>query len=112
MEFRRWRRTPNVGLAGDPGLRPLRGILMPWPRLEIAELFIEHLVELAEVFDDLIVRVAMIGGDVVPRAVPQRSPDDRDLALAEQVARILQVDEVLQLERHVMHLVAGAADEI
>ena len=46
------------------------------------------------------------------RAVAQRSPDDRDLALAEQVAGILQVDEVLQLEGHVVHFDVVAADEI
>src|SRR5580704_2202644 len=112
MEFRRRRRTPDVGLAGDPGLGTLRGILMPWPRLEIAEFFIQYLVEFAEVFDHLIVRVTVIGGDVMPRTMAQRSPDDRDLALAEQIARILQVDEVLQLERHVMHLGRAATDEI
>src|SRR5580704_9418022 len=105
MEIRRRRRPPDVGLAALPGFRPLRRVLMPGPRLEIAEVLVHHLVELAEEFDHLIVRIAVIGGDVVPGAVAQRAPDDRDLALAEQVAGILQVDEILQLEGHVCILI-------
>src|SRR5580692_12397861 len=103
VKVRRRRRAPDVGLAALPGLWPLRGVLMPGPWLEIAEVLVDHLVELAEEFDHLIVRVAVIGGDVVPGPVAQRAPDDRDLALAEQVAGILQVDEILQLEGHVVH---------
>src|SRR5580700_9643828 len=95
MEIRRRRRAPDVGLATLPGFWPLRRVLMPGPRLEIAEVLVDHLVEFAEEFDHLVVRVAVIGGDVVARAVAQRAPDDRDLALAEQVAGILQVDEIL-----------------
>src|ERR1700758_2228579 len=86
IEIRSRRRAPDIGLAGDPGLRPLRGILMPGPRLEITELLVFHLIELAEQFDHLIVRIAVIGGDVVAGPVAQRSPDDRDLLLPEQVA--------------------------
>src|SRR3984885_4269800 len=112
VEIRRRRRAPDIGLAALPGLWPLRRVLMPWPRLEIAEVLVHHLVEFAEEFDHLIVRVAMIGGDVVARTVAQRSPDDRDPALAEQVAGILQVDEIFQLEGHVVHFDIVAADEI
>src|SRR5579862_1998427 len=103
MEIRQRRRAPDIGLAALPGFRPLRRVLMPGPRLEIAEALVHHLVELAEEFDHLIVRIAVIGGDVVARPVAQRAPDDRNLALAEQVAGILQVDEILQLEGHVVH---------
>src|SRR5579872_1867719 len=53
MEIGQRRRAPDAGLATLPGLRPLRRILMPRPRLEIAELLVDHLVELAEQFDDL-----------------------------------------------------------
>src|SRR5580700_8773212 len=95
VEIRRRRWAPDIGLAALPGFRPLRRVLMPRPRLEIAEVLVHHLVELAEEFDHLIVRVAVVGGDVVARTVAQRAPDDRDLALAEQVAGILQVDEIL-----------------
>src|SRR5580704_3487885 len=112
MKIRQRRRPPDGGRACDPGLRPLRRVLMPWPRLEIAELFVEHLIELAEKFYDLIIGVAVIGGDVVPRTVAQRSPDDRDFLLPEQIAGILQMDEILQLEGHVVHFAGGAADEI
>src|SRR5579884_1098813 len=112
MEIGQRRRSPDIGLAALPHLRPLRRVLMPRPRLEIAELFIEHLVELAEQLDDLIVRIAVIGCDIVPRTVAQRPPDDRDLALAKQVARVLQMNEILQLERHVMHFDVVAANEI
>lgn len=86
IEIRPRRRAPDIGLAGDPGLRPLRGVLMPGPRLEIAELLVFHLIKLAEQFDHLIVRIAVIGGDVVAGAVAQRAPDDRNLLLPEQVA--------------------------
>jgi hypothetical protein len=66
IEIRTRRRAPDIGLARDPGLRPLRRVLVPGPRLEIAELLVFHLIELAEQFDHLIVRIAVIGGDVVP----------------------------------------------
>src|SRR5208282_3424734 len=97
MKIRRGRRAPDGGVAALPGFWPLRRVLMPRPRLEIAELLVQHLVELAKKFDDLVVRIAVVGGDVVAGPMAQRSPDDRDFALAEQVAGILQVDEILQL---------------
>src|SRR5258708_21583959 len=88
VKIRRRRRAPDVGLAALRGLRPLRRVLMPGPRLEIAEVLVHHLVELAEEFDHLIVRIAGIGGDVVPGAVAPRPPAGRRLSLAEQVAGI------------------------
>src|SRR5580704_7041729 len=91
VKIRGRRRAPDAGFAGFPGFRPLRGILMPRPWFEIAELFVGHAVELAEEFDDLIVRIAVIGGDVVTRSVAQRAPDDRDFLLPEQIAGILQM---------------------
>src|SRR5580704_13837146 len=94
MKIRQRRRAPDIGLAALPGFRPLRRVLMPGPRLEVAEVLVDHLVELAEELDHLIVGVAVVGGDVVPWPMAQRAPDDRNLALAEQVAGILQVDEV------------------
>jgi len=83
VKIRGRRRTPDGGLARFPGLRPLRRVLMPRPRLEITELFIGHSVEFAEKFDHLIVRIAVIGSDVVTRPVAQRPPDDRDFLLPE-----------------------------
>src|SRR5580692_3136540 len=88
MKIRRRRRAPNIGLAALPGFRPLRRVLMPGPRLEIAEVLVDHLVELAEEFDHLIVRIAVIGGEVVTGPVAQRPPDDRNFPLAEQIAGI------------------------
>ena len=34
----------------------------------------------------LLIAVVVIGGDIVPGAVPQRAPDDRDLLLPHQLA--------------------------
>src|SRR5580704_15995309 len=79
VKIRRRRRAPDISLAALPGFRPLRGVLMPRPRLEIAEVLVDHLVELAEELDHLIVRIAMVSGDVVAGAVAQWAPDDRDL---------------------------------
>src|SRR5271166_875523 len=86
MEIRRGGRTPDAGMAGGPALGSLRGVVMPRARLEIAELLVLHLVELAEELDDLLIRIAMVGRDVVTGAMTQRSPDDRDLLLAHQLA--------------------------
>src|SRR5258708_2117000 len=46
--------------VGRPNLRPLRLILMPRSRFEIAQTFVFHLVELAVELHDLAVGVAMI----------------------------------------------------
>src|SRR6266436_1420546 len=85
---------------------------MPGARLEIAELLILHLVELAEELDHLLILVAMVSGDVVSRAVPQRTPDDRDLFLTHHLARVLQMHEVLELECDVMKLHVRTGEEI
>ena len=61
-------------------------------------------IELAEKLDDLIIGIAMVGGDVVPRPMPQRTPDDRYLFLAHHVAGVLKVHEILKLEGDVMQL--------
>src|ERR1700730_7007631 len=45
VKIRRRRRAPDVGLAALPGFRPLRRVLMPGPRLEIAEVLVDHLVD-------------------------------------------------------------------
>ncbi len=85
---------------------------MPGPRLEIAERFIEHLVELGEHFDDLVVRVAMIGIDIVPGPMASRSPDDRNILAAKEIARTQELRRVLQLEGDVVHMRALALHEI
>ena len=54
----------------------------------------------------------MVDRDVVSGAVPQRSPDDRDAVLRKHVAAVLQMREVAQLERDVVHVGALALDEV
>src|SRR5205809_885071 len=112
VEVLRRRRTPDGGLARRPSLGPLRRVVVPRARLEVAELLVLHLVELAEELDDLPILVAMIGGDVVSGPVPQRTPNDRDPLLSHRLARILQMHEVLELERDVVKLGLGAAEKI
>ena len=86
--------------------------MVPRPRLEIAELLVLHLIELGIELDDVVVGVVVIGRDVVARPVPQRSPDDRNRLLAEQLAGVLDVGEVLHLERDVVHLRLLAGEEV
>src|SRR5262245_22207769 len=72
------RRAPHGRLAGRPHLGPLRLVVMPGARLEVAELLVEHLIHFAEEFDHVVVVIAVVGRDVVAGSVAQRSPDDRD----------------------------------
>ena len=76
--IRRRRRAPDVADL-VPHLRHLRTIAVPRPRIEIAELLVEHLVEFGEQLDDLVVRIAVIGVDVVARPVPARAPGELDV---------------------------------
>src|SRR6202044_3495505 len=62
-----------------PHFRPLRPILVPWPRIEIAERLVLHLVHLAEELDAHLVGVAMIDRDIVPDDVAARAPDQMDV---------------------------------
>src|SRR4029077_13634742 len=105
-------RPPDRGLSRRPQLGPLRRVVVPGARLEIAELLVGPLVELAEELDDLFVLVAMIGGDVVTGPMPQRSPDDRHLFLSHQLARVLQVHEILELKGDVMKFGIGSGEEV
>src|SRR5580700_10200263 len=87
-------------------------IAMPRPRLEITDVFVEHLVELGEHLNDLIIGIAVIGIDIMPGAVAARAPDDRNVLAAEKIARRLDLRPVLQLERDVVHPRALAANEV
>ncbi len=91
-------------VGAGPNFRPLRLVLVPGARIEDADLLVQNLVELGEELDHLLVGIAMIDRHVVPGAVPQRSPDDRDAVLRKHVAAVLQVREVAQLERKVMQV--------
>src|SRR5262245_10231336 len=86
--------------------------MVPRPRLEIPKLLVFHLIELAEELDDLLVLVTVIGGDVVSRAVPQGTPDDRNPLLPHHLARVLQMYEILELERDMMKRHVRAAEEV
>jgi hypothetical protein len=85
---------------------------MPRPRLEVAELFIEHFIELGEHLDDLVVGIAVIGVNVVAGTVAARTPDNRNLLTAQKIARRLHLRPVLQLKSDVVHLRVLAFDEI
>ena len=110
--LRSGRRAPDVGRQRAPDLGHLRMIAVPRPRLEIAEIFIQHFVELGEHLDDLVIGVAVIGINIVAGAVTAGTPDDRNFFAAEEVARRLHLRPVLQLESDVVHLRALAAHEI
>src|SRR5262245_53308627 len=69
-----------------PDLRPLRAILMPRPRLEIAELLVEHQVDVGEELDGDAVGILVIDRDVVPDEVPDRAPEQLDVLAREEVA--------------------------
>src|ERR1700682_5703762 len=87
-------------------------IAMPRPRFEIAERFIEHLVELGEHLDDLVIGIAVIGINIVPRPMPARPPDDGNIFAAQETASRLHLRPVLQCEGDMVHLRALAAHEI
>ena len=54
----------------------------------------------------------MIGVEVVARPVPPRPPGELDVLRSEEIARLPELRPVFQLEGDVMHLRAGATDEI
>src|SRR5580704_15199469 len=73
------------------------GLSMPRPRLEIAKLLV-HPVELGEGLGNQAVRRAMIGEQIVPDAVPARSPQQLVTVQAEEIAGLVHVSPVTQLE--------------
>src|SRR5262245_64941546 len=103
MEILGRRRAPDGRPARRPYLRPLRLIVMPGTRLEIAELLVEHLIHFAEELDDLIVVVAVVGGDVVTRAVEQGSNDDGNLIVGENIGGVVEVGKMLEITYEVMY---------
>src|SRR5438876_8542787 len=109
-----WHRAPQVrGLRRlRPGLRTLRVIPMPWPRLEVAERFIFHQVELGEELGDHSVRAAVIGEEIVPDAVPARTPKNLESVPAQEIAGRLHMRPIAQLERRMEMLVLAGLDQI
>src|SRR5262249_36937774 len=108
------RRTPagNAAVRPRPDLRTLRLILVPRARIEEAKVLVQKLVELGKELDHLSVRIAVIDRDVVSGAVPQRTPDDRYPVERKYVAAVLQMREVAELKREVVHHGALALHEI
>src|SRR6185312_16010931 len=83
----RMSRPPVVGGGVvAPDLRPLRPVLVPGPRLEIAELLVVHLVEIGEELDRDAVGILVIDRDVVPDQVADRPPEQLDVLAGEKVA--------------------------
>ena len=67
-------RLVRTMLLVPPASPPLRRVAMPGLGIEIAELFVLHLVKLDIELHRLVVRIAMVGRDIVARAVAHRSP--------------------------------------
>ena len=76
---------------------------MPGTRLPVAERLVFHLIEFGIELNDLVIRIAVVYGHIVPRTKPQWTPENGNFLLTEQVAGVLQVSEILQFEREVMH---------
>src|SRR6516165_3434888 len=96
-------RSPRIGRRiVAPTLWPLRPVLMPWPRLEKAELFVVHLVHLAEELDHHAVGVPVIDRDIVPDDMAERSPGERDLVLGQKIAGALDIGPITQFKRDMM----------
>ena len=76
---------------------------MPWTGFEIAQRLVFHLIELDIELHKLIILVPVKDGYVVTRTKSQRTPDQRYSSLRQQVAGILHVREVIQLECNMMH---------
>src|SRR5262245_28237500 len=87
-----------------PHLRPLWPILVPGPRIEIAERLVFHEVHLAEELDPNLIRVAVIDRNVVADDVAAGPPNQMNVVLGEPFAGSLDLRPVLHLERDVMEL--------
>ena len=85
-----------------PHFRSLRPVLVPGPRLEEAELLVEHLVHVAEKLDHHAVGIVVIDGDVVADDVADRPPGELDVVARQEIAGALDVRPVADLEGDVM----------
>src|ERR1700685_4441738 len=67
--------TPIVAQrVRPPHFRPLRPVLVPRPRIEIAQRLVLHLVHLAEELDPHLVGIAVIDRDIVADDMAARGP--------------------------------------
>src|SRR5262249_4924959 len=87
-----------------PHLRPLRPILVPGARVEIAERLVLHEVHLAEELDPNLIGVAVIDRDVVADDVAAGPPDPMTVVRGEPFAGSLNLRPILDLECDVMEL--------
>src|SRR6516165_5976937 len=87
-----------------PDFRPLRAILVPRSRLEIAELLVEHQVDVGEELDGDAVGVLVIDRDVVPDEMADRTPEQLDVLAREEVAGAVDLGFIAQLEREVVNV--------
>jgi hypothetical protein len=85
---------------------------VPRPRLEIAELLVEHEVDVGEELDGDTVRILVIDRDVVPDEVPDRPPEQLDVLAREEVASAVDLGFVAQLEREVVMLALSACSRL
>src|ERR1700689_3103951 len=84
--------APQIGRRRvlGPHFRALRGVAMPRPRLEIAELLV-HPVKLAERLGDQAVRRAVIGEQIMADAVAARPPEQCVAVEAEEIAGLVHM---------------------
>src|ERR1700693_2281481 len=106
-------KTPIVAQrVRAPHFRPLRPILVPRPRVEIAQRLVFHLIHLAEKLDAHLVGIAVIDRDIVADDVAARTPDQMEVVAGERFRRALDFGPVLDLKRDVVELRLGVVDEI
>jgi hypothetical protein len=91
-------------VSSPQDLRPLRPILVPRPRLEIAEVLVVHDVEIGEELDRDAVGVLVVDRDIVADQVPDRTPEQLDVLAREKVAGAVDFGFIAQLKRDVMDI--------
>src|SRR5579872_5164575 len=95
-----------------PHFRTLGPVLMPRPRLEIAELLVVHLIHLAEKLDHHAIRIAVIDRNIMSDDVAERSPGQRDLVLGQKIGSPLYIGPVAHLKRDMMDCGLGVTEKI
>src|SRR6202045_2563587 len=92
-------KTPIVAQrVRPPHFRPLRPVLVPRPRIEIAERLVLHLVHLAEELDAHLVGIAVVDRDIVADDVAARTPDQMDVLAGHGFPPPPDIGPILYLE--------------
>src|SRR5262245_1707183 len=94
--------APDVARQAHPGLRPLRTVAVPGTRLEIAELLVEHQIHAVVELDQMAIGIVVIDRDVMAGPVADRSPENLSAVAAQEVAGLVHVRGVAQLEGEMM----------